>query len=93
MDKGTSIIAFTSKSQERQDSLLKYANAVGAELIEINDEWQQPTTPENKEFSWLVQLVWGQQVALELAKKLSTNPDTVRKDQSVYAEAGKDIVL
>jgi len=49
--------------------------------------------PSNKEFSWLVQLVWGQQMALELAKKLGTNPDTVRKDQSIYADAGKDILL
>lgn len=93
LDKETSIIAFTSTSQDRQDSLMKYANAVGAELIEINDEWQQSFTPPSMEFSWLAQLVWGQQLALELAKKLGTNPDTVRKDQSVYAEAGKDIVL
>jgi fructoselysine-6-P-deglycase FrlB-like protein len=93
LDKETSIIAFTSTSQDRQDSLMKYANAVGAESIEINDEWQQSTTPSNKEFSWLVQLVWGQQMALELAKKLGTNPDTVRKDQSIYADAGKDILL
>jgi len=93
LDKETSIIAFTSTSQDRQDSLMKYANAVGAELIEINDEWQQSFTPPSMEFSWLAQLVWGQQLALELAKKLGTNPNTVRKDQSVYAEAGKDIVL
>jgi hypothetical protein len=61
-------------------------------LIEINDEWQQSFTPSS-EFSWLAQLVGGQQLALELAKKVGTNPDTVRKDQIVYAEAGKDITL
>ncbi|MGC1133971.1 MAG: SIS domain-containing protein [Nitrososphaeraceae archaeon] len=102
LDKKTSIIAFTSTSQDRQGSLIKYANAVGAELIEINDEWpppqqqqqqQQPFATVYNEFNWLAQLVWGQQLALELEKKLGTNPDTVRKDQSVYAEAGKDLVL
>lgn len=31
--------------------------------------------------------------ALELAKMLGTNPDTVRKDQDVYANAGKDLLL
>jgi len=94
LDKETSIIAFTSSSQDRQDSLIKYASTVGAELIEINDEWQhQSFTPSLKEFSWLAQLVWGQQLALQLARKVGTNPDTVRKDQSIYAEAGKDVTL
>jgi glucosamine--fructose-6-phosphate aminotransferase (isomerizing) len=94
LDKETSIVAFTSISQDRQNSLIKYANAVGAELIEINDEWQQQSfTPSSKEFNWLAQLVWGQQLAVELAKMVGTNPNTVRKDQSVYAEAGKDIAL
>ena len=37
--------------------------------------------------------VWGQELALELAKKAGTNSHTVRKDQSVYVEAGKDITL
>jgi hypothetical protein len=35
----------------------------------------------------------GQQLALEFAKKSGTNQDTARKDQSIYAEAGKDICL
>jgi hypothetical protein len=61
-------------------------------LIEINDNLQSFASSP-KEFNWLAQLVWGQQPALELAKKSGTNPDTVRKDQSVYAEAGKDIYL
>jgi glucosamine--fructose-6-phosphate aminotransferase (isomerizing) len=95
LDNETSIIAFTSISQDRQDTLIKYANVIGAELIEISDEWhQQQSFPSSyKEFNWLAQLVWGQQLALELAKKIGTNPDTVRKDQRVYAEAGKDISL
>ena len=93
LDKESSVVAFTSKSQNRQDTLIKYANAVGAELIEINDENQQSFASLPHEFNWFAQLVWGQQLALELAKKLGTNPDTVRKDQSIYAEAGKDICL
>jgi glucosamine--fructose-6-phosphate aminotransferase (isomerizing) len=93
LDKESSVVAFTSKSQNRQDMLIKYANAVGAELIEINDDKQQSFASLPHEFNWFAQLVWGQQLALELAKKLGTNPDTVRKDQSIYAEAGKDIRL
>jgi glucosamine--fructose-6-phosphate aminotransferase (isomerizing) len=93
LDKESSVVAFTSKSQNRQDTLIKYANAVGAELIEINDEKQQSFASLSHEFNWFAQLVWGQQLALELAKTLGTNPDTVRKDQSIYAEAGKDIRL
>jgi glucosamine--fructose-6-phosphate aminotransferase (isomerizing) len=93
LDKESSVVAFTSKSQNRQDTLIKYANAVGAELIEINDEKQQSFASLSHEFNWFAQLVWGQQLALELAKTLGTNPDTVRKDQSIYAEAGKDICL
>jgi hypothetical protein len=65
---------------------------VGAELFEINDD-QQSFALIPKEFNWLAQLVWGQQLALELAKMLDTNPDTVRKDQDVYANAGKDLLL
>lgn len=93
LDKESSVVAFTSKSQNRQDMLIKYANAVGAELIEINDDKQQSFASLPHEFNWFAQLVWGQQLAFELAKKLGTNPDTVRKDQSIYAEAGKDICL
>ncbi|MGH9983262.1 MAG: SIS domain-containing protein [Nitrososphaeraceae archaeon] len=90
LDKESSLIAFTSKSQNRQNTLIKYANIVGAELIELNDEKQQQSfTPLSYEFNWLAQLVWGQQLALELAKKLGTNPDTVRKDQTIYADANK----
>jgi hypothetical protein len=35
----------------------------------------------------IAQLLWGQQLALELSKKLNTNPDTVRGDQSLYSDA------
>ena len=92
LDRESSLIAFTSKSQYRQDTLIKYTNAIGAELMEINDE-QQSFASLSYEFNWLAQLVWGQQLALELAKRVGTNPDTVRKDQVLYANAGKDISL
>lgn len=92
LDKESSLIAFTSTSEDRQDSLIRYANAIGAELIEINDNKQSFDSLPN-EFNWLAQLVWGQQLALELAKKLGTNPDTVRRDQSIYSNAGKEISL
>lgn len=91
LDKESSLIAFTSTSQDRHGSLIKYANT-GAELIEINDNKHSFVSMPN-EFNWLAQLVWGQQLALELAKKLGTNPDTVTKDQSIYANAGREISL
>jgi glucosamine--fructose-6-phosphate aminotransferase (isomerizing) len=94
LDNESSLIMFTSKSQNRQDTLIKYATTIGADLIEINDEKQQQSFPSIPyEFNWFAQLVWGQQLALELAKKLGTNPDTVRKDQSVYADASKHMHL
>jgi hypothetical protein len=61
--------------------LIKYANTLGAELIEINNENQLSFASLSHEFFWLAQLVWGQQPALELAKNLGINPDKVRKDQ------------
>jgi glucosamine--fructose-6-phosphate aminotransferase (isomerizing) len=93
LDNESSIIAFTSSSQGRQDSLRKYVNAIGTEFIEINDAQKQLFSSSSEEFNWLAQLVWGQQLALELAKRVGTNPDTVRKDQDLYANAGKDISL
>jgi fructoselysine-6-P-deglycase FrlB-like protein len=93
LDNESSIIAFTSSSQDRQDSLREYVSAVGAEFIEINDAQKQLFSTSSEEFNWLAQLVWGQQLALGLAKKLGTNPDTVRRDQSVYADANKNMHL
>jgi fructoselysine-6-P-deglycase FrlB-like protein len=93
LDSESFIVAFTSTSQDRQDSLRNYANAVGARLIEISDAHKHLFSSSSVEFNWIAQLVWGQQFALELAKQLGTNPDTVRKDQNVYANAGKDVSL
>jgi hypothetical protein len=33
------------------------------------------------EFRWLAQLLWGQQLALELSKALKTNPDTMKQEK------------
>ena len=46
-----------------------------------------------KEFTWLAQLLYGQQLALELSKQLGTNPDIVRADQSRYNEAKNLVTL
>jgi hypothetical protein len=46
-----------------------------------------------QEFGWLAQLLWGQQLALELSKELKTNPDTVREDQHIYKEARNLLTL
>lgn len=89
LNKQASLLIFSSVSEPRRESLIKYANTIGSEVIDIYDRLFE--VPE--EFTWLCQLVWGQLLALELAKRLGTNPDTVRKDQSVYAEAVKDITL
>ena len=52
-----------------------------------------------KEFNWLAQLVWGQQLTLEVAKILGISPNTVikdqslEKDQSLYVNASTEISL
>lgn len=84
LDKQSSLVAFTSISEPRGKDVIRYAEAVGSEVINI-DERSFKTA--EKEFAWLAQLVWGQQLALELSKKLNTNPDTVRGDKSPYREA------
>jgi glucosamine--fructose-6-phosphate aminotransferase (isomerizing) len=86
IDKQTSILAFTSVTQPRKESLLNYAKAIGSEVIEIN-EYTSGINDIPKEFSWLIQLLYGQYLALELSRKLGTDPDTVRADQSPYKEA------
>jgi fructoselysine-6-P-deglycase FrlB-like protein len=82
--KQSSLLAFTSVTEPRKEDLIRYAEAVGSEVINIDEGSFK--TPE-KEFAWLAQLLWCQQLALELSKKLNTNPDTVRADQSPYREA------
>lgn len=86
IDKQTSILAFTSATQPRKESLLEYAEAIGSEVIEIN-EYTLGFNDIPREFVWLAQLLYGQYLALELSRKLGTDPDTVRAHQSPYKEA------
>jgi hypothetical protein len=53
------------------------------EVISIHE--QNFSTP--KEFRWLAQLVWGQQLASVLSKRMNTNPDTAREVQYNYRHA------
>ena len=84
LDKQSSLVAFTCITESRKDSLIKYAQAIGTEVIEINENTFNGLS---KEFTWLAQLLYGQHLALELSKRLGTNPDTIRSDQSPYKEA------
>ena len=92
LDKQSSLLSFTSITEPRKDSLVKYAETIGSEIIDINEN----TLGFNcipKEFTWLAQLLYGQQLALELSKQLGTNPDIVRADQSQYNEAKNLVTL
>ena len=80
LDKQSSLLSFTSITEPRKDSLVKYAETIGFNCIA-------------KEFTWLAQLLYGQQLASELSKQLGTNPDTVRADQSPYNEAKNLVTL
>jgi fructoselysine-6-P-deglycase FrlB-like protein len=90
LDKQSSLVALTSITEPRKDSLIKFAETIGTEVIEINEN---TFSSISKEFTWLAQLLYGQQLALELSKRLGTNPDTVRSDQSIYMEARKLLTL
>jgi len=70
--------------------LVKYAETIGTEVIDINENTFNGVS---NEFTWLAQLLYGQQLALELSKRLGTNPDTVRSDQPTYMEARKLLTL
>jgi fructoselysine-6-P-deglycase FrlB-like protein len=90
LDKSSSLIVFSSLSESRRDILINYAKIVGSEVISIHEE-KFVGVPQ--EFRWLAQLLWGQQLALELSKELKTNPDTVRADQNIYKEAKNHLAL
>ncbi|PWU82632.1 MAG: hypothetical protein DLM72_00720 [Candidatus Nitrosopolaris wilkensis] len=70
--------------------MVKYAETIGTEVIDINENTFNGVS---NEFTWLAQLLYGQQLALELSKRLGTNPDTVRSDQPTYMEARKLLTL
>jgi fructoselysine-6-P-deglycase FrlB-like protein len=90
LDRQSSLVAFTSVTEPRKDSLIKYAETIGTEVIEINEN---KFNDISKEFTWLAQLLYGQQLALELSKRLGTNPDTVRSDQYPYKHARDHLTL
>jgi glucosamine--fructose-6-phosphate aminotransferase (isomerizing) len=89
LDEKSSLIILSSMIEPRRESLINYAKTIGCEILDIcEDSFSVP-----KEFSWLAQLLWGQQLALEVSKALKTNPDTTRKDQHKYNEARKALTL
>lgn len=89
LDVDTSLVIFSSLHESRRETLIDYARIIDCEILDTNEEiFGLP-----KEFGWLAQLVWGQQLALELSKKLKTNPDTARSDQHIYQEARKALIL
>jgi fructoselysine-6-P-deglycase FrlB-like protein len=90
IDRRSSLVVFTSVTEPRNDNLIKYAETIGAEVIEINENTFNGIS---REFTWLAQLLYGQQLALELSKRLGTNPDTVRSDQYPYKHARDHLTL
>lgn len=86
IDKQTSVLVFSTKSEPRYDVLIRYVKTIGSEIIVIDEGYFfHKNIP--KELSWLSQLIYGQQLALELSKVCKTNPDSNRQDQSPYLEA------
>jgi glutamine---fructose-6-phosphate transaminase (isomerizing) len=89
LDKETSLIIFSSLREPRRESLINYARIIDCEVLDINED----LFDLSMDFGWLAQLLWGQQLALELSKELHTNPDTVRGDQYIYKEARNLLTL
>ena len=71
-------------------TIMYLCHTIGTEVIEINENTFDGIS---REFTWLVQLLYGQQLALELSKRLGTNPDTVRSDQYPYKHAKEHLML
>lgn len=89
LDDKSSLIIFSSIREPRREALTKYANTIGCEVLDIHEDlFDLPI-----EFRWLAQLLWGQQLALELSRVLKTNPDNARSDQHLYNEAKKSLIL
>jgi fructoselysine-6-P-deglycase FrlB-like protein len=89
LDRQTSLLIFSTISEHRTESLMKYARTIDSDIIDVHENLFR--VPE--EFRWLCQLVWGQTLALELSKKLGTNPDTVRADLYPYDKARENLIL
>jgi hypothetical protein len=77
-------------SLENALTIVNYVLSQKTEVIEINENTFYGIS---KEFTWLAQLLYGQQLALELSKRLGTNPDTVRSDQFPYKHARDHLML
>ncbi|MGH9965370.1 MAG: SIS domain-containing protein [Nitrososphaeraceae archaeon] len=89
LDRQTSLVIFSTLHEPRREALINYTRIIGCEVLDIKEEiFDLP-----KEFGWLAQLIWGQQLALELSKELKTNPDIARNDQLLYKEAKKVLTL
>ena len=71
-------------------TIMYLCHTIGTEVIEIIENTFNGIS---KEFTWLAQLLYGQQLALELSKRLGTNPDTVRSDQYPYKHARDHLTL
>ena len=71
-------------------TIMYLCHTIGTEVIEINEDTFDGIS---REFTWLAQLIYGQQLALELSKILGTNPDTVRSDQYPYKHARDHLML
>jgi fructoselysine-6-P-deglycase FrlB-like protein len=89
LDNKTSLIIFSSVQEPRRAALINYAKTIGCEILDIHDN----LFALQSEFRWLAQLLWGQQLALELSRILRTNPDTTKTDQHLYNEAKKALTL
>ena len=83
LDARSSLVIFSSLLESRRQMLINYAKAVGCDVMSVDEE--KFNTP--KEFRWLAQLVWGQQLASALSKRINTNPDTAREDQYIYRKS------
>src|SRR5712691_2792550 len=53
IDRQSSLVAFTSVTEPRKDNLIKYAETIGTDVIEINEDTFDGIS---REFTWLAQL-------------------------------------
>jgi glucosamine 6-phosphate synthetase-like amidotransferase/phosphosugar isomerase protein len=60
LDNKTSLIIFSSVQEPRREALINYAKTIGCDILDMHDN----LFDLQKEFSWLAQLLWGQQLAL-----------------------------
>jgi len=88
-DKTSSVILLASKEEPRTKSAIKFVEAVGADLIVI----EQEDLTSVQEFGWMSLLLWGQGMSLKICQHLKVNPDTCRNDDPLYDAAKKQLQL